>query len=151
MVILKITLALFFIEKAYPFWDFFSKTKVLRTMFVAKLLYISLNKGKRRRSRPNESGRSFDQAGTLSLRGPKKIYTARRAAPSLMGWDGMDGTEDQMGPSIFFILCWYIVHVYMYQYTFSKFFTKIFMGLKIWSQVGELDSDFQNHDFNMIF
>ena len=50
--------------------------------------------------------------------GSKEIYTARREAPSLMGWDGMgwmgwdgmgwDGTEDQMGPSIFFLLCWYI-------------------------------------------
>ena len=52
---------------------------------------------------------------------------------------------------IFFILIGYIVHVYMYQYTCSKFVTNIVMGLKIWSQVGELTSDFQNHHFNMIF
>ena len=107
------------------------------------------------RSCPIECGRSVDQAGTLSLRGPKKIYTASREAASLMGWmdamDGMGWTEDQMGPSIFFILCGYIVYVYMFLYTCSKFVTNIVMGLKIWSQVGLLTSDFQNHNFSMIF
>ena len=84
----------------------------------------------------------------------KEIYTAsaqREFADGRM--DGrMDGrTEDQIGPSIFFILCGYMVYVYMYLYTCSNFVTNIVMGLKIWSQVGELTSDFQNNHFDMIF
>ena len=43
-------------------------------------------------AKPPERKRQKDQAGTLSLRGPKKIYTASRAAASLrMGWDGWMG------------------------------------------------------------
>ena len=48
-----------------------------------------------------------------------------------MGWMGWDGTEDQMGPLIFFILCGYIAYVYMYLNICSKFVTNIVMGLKI--------------------
>ena len=33
----------------------------------------------------------------------------------------------------------------------KKFVTNLIMGLKIWCQVGELDSEFQNQDFTMIF
>ena len=45
-----------------------------------------------------------------SLRGPKKIYTASRAAASLrMGWDGMDGWDGGSKMSFnFLILCMYI-------------------------------------------
>ena len=85
-------------------------------MFVAKLQYISLNKGKRRRSRPNESGRSFDQAGTL-LRGPKEDLHSEARSAEFDGINGMDGTEYQKCPSIFIILCRYIDHVYIYLYT----------------------------------
>ena len=35
-----------------------------------------------------------------------------------MGWDGMG--YDEMGPSIFVILCGYIVNVYIYVYTYLK-------------------------------
>ena len=48
----------------------------------------------------------------------KKIYTASREGASLRMDRWMDGwMEDQMGPSIFFILCGYIDHVHIYLYT----------------------------------
>ena len=50
--------------------------------------------------------------------------------------DGWDGAGYQKCPSMFFILCGYIEHVYVYLYIFSKNFTNILMGLKIWCQVG---------------
>ena len=42
---------------------------------------------------PNQYLRSVDQAGALSLRGPKKIYTAsaKREFDGMDGWDGWDG------------------------------------------------------------
>ena len=68
-----------------------------------------------RRSRPNKCGRRVDQAATISLRGPKEDLHSERASASLrMGWDGMDGTEYQKCPLIFFILCGYIDKVYTY-------------------------------------
>ena len=54
-----------------------------------------------------------------------------------MGWDGVGWTEYQKRPSIFFILCGYIDHVYVYLYnqklspTFlwvSKFDVKLGVG-----------------------
>ena len=55
--------------------------------------------------------RSFDQAGTLSLRGPAQFTDEARSAEfdgmGCMGW-----TEDQKCPSNFFILCEYIGNVY---------------------------------------
>ena len=70
---------------------------------------------------PNQYLRSVDQAGALSLRGPKKIYTAsaKREFDGMDGWDGMgwDGMGYQKCPSIFFILCMYIDQVYIYLYT----------------------------------
>ena len=53
---------------------------------------------------------------------------------SFTGWlmDGwVDGTEYQKCPSIFFILCGYIDHVYVYLYIYSKNVTNILMGFKI--------------------
>ena len=69
-----------------------------------------------RRSRPNECGRSVDQAaGTLFLRGLNKIYTARREAPTLRGVDGVDGLDGvSKFPSIYFIFSQYIGKVYTY-------------------------------------
>ena len=45
---------------------------------------------------------------------------ARLEGPSLMGWDGMDGTEYQTCPLIFFILCGYIEKVYTYLYVYLR-------------------------------
>ena len=44
---------------------------------------------------------------------------------------GLDGTEYQKCPSIFFILCGYIDHVYIYLYMEQKSVTNIVMGFKI--------------------
>ena len=68
-----------------------------------------------------------------------------------MGWDGMDGMGDQMGPSIFFILFRYIDHVYTYIHIHSKVVNNIVMGLKILGQVGGLGQKFQNHNLSVIF
>jgi len=38
---------------------------------------------------------------------------------------------------MFFILCWYIEHVYIYLYRYWKIVTKILMGFIIWCQVGD--------------
>jgi len=57
---------------------------------------------------------------------PKMFY--------LMGWDewdGMDGTEYQKCPLIFFILCMYIDKVYTYLYRKQKIAANILMGFKI--------------------
>ena len=59
----------------------------------------------------------------------KVIYPASAQREFAGGWtDGR--TEDQIGPSIFFILYWYIVQVYMYLKACSKFVINIVMGFK---------------------
>ena len=67
----------------------------------------------------------------LAAQPPEPLFNKCR--PSLMGWGGMGwgGMKDQMGPSNIFILCGYIVYVYMNMYTYSKFVTNFVMGLKI--------------------
>ena len=44
----------------------------------------------------------------------KMFYVRMDGWMGWMEWDGMDGTEYQKCPSIFFILCGYIDHVYIY-------------------------------------
>ena len=67
----------------------------------------------------NYWGRSFDQAPTLSLRGPAQFTQEARSDEFTDGW--VDGfTEYQKCPSIFFILCWYIDHVYVYLSIYSQ-------------------------------
>ena len=63
------------------------------------------------------------------------------------GWDGMDGTEYQKCPLIFFILCGYIDKVYTYlNIIYSKIVTNIHMDFKILCQVGGRDRKIQNYD-----
>ena len=60
------------------------------------------------------SRQKFHQALTAPSGDRRRIYLMGcRVGWGGVGWDGVDGTEDQMGPSIFFILCGYIVHIYM--------------------------------------
>ena len=66
---------------------------------------------------------------TMSLRGPAAQHLnneARRAE-----FDGTGRTGYQKCPSIFFILCGYIEHVYIYLYIFSKIAANILIGFKI--------------------
>ena len=56
----------------------------------------------------------------MSLWGPVKTLTSRHEAPSLMGLDWMGWDGHQLGPSVFFKLCGYIDHVYIYLYTYSN-------------------------------
>ena len=63
--------------------------------------------------------RSFDQALTAPSGVQRRIYTtsAKREFDGVGGWmDGWGGTGYQMGPSIFFLLCGYIGHIYIYIY-----------------------------------
>ena len=82
---------------------------------------------------------------TMYLRGPAAQHLhneVRRAQDT----DGSDRTEYQKCPSMFFILCAYIEHVYIYLlyilyyvyslYIYSKIVTNILIGFKIWCQVG---------------
>ena len=101
-----------------------------------------------------QSFRSFDQALTSPSGVQRRIYTTSTKCEfdgvgGLGG--GLDGTEYQMGSSIFFRLCGYTGHVYIYRCTCSKFFTNIDMGLQIWCQVGEFEFHFQNYYEEMCF
>ena len=69
----------------------------------------------------------------MSLRGPvaQQLHNEARRAELTDGWMGWDGMEYQKCASNLFILCEYIEHVYIFLYIYSKIFTNILMGFKI--------------------
>ena len=93
-----------------------------------------------------------------SLKRPKAWASAQRefdgtdGGYGTVGTDGTDG--DQKCPSMFFILCWNIEHVYIYLYT-KKNAANILMGFKIWCQVrGGVTSFWKlpySHEFSNIW
>ena len=75
--------------------------------------------GKGRRSRPNECVRSVHQAAIISLRGPKKIYTASSEAASLrMGWDGWMGWMGRKIKSVLQFSSYFVGIQFMYRCTY---------------------------------
>ena len=76
------------------------------------------------------------EAPTMSLRGSaaQHLHNEARSAEFTDGWDGWmewDGMGHQKCPSMFFILCEYIEHVYIYLYIYSKIAANILMTFKI--------------------
>ena len=84
--------------------------------------------------------------------GSSANLTARRFAPSLMGWDGMGWgvMGDQKCPLIFFILRYIKHYTYTNLYIYKKCPEKFLVGLKIWTSWGP-DEKIQKHPVGMIF
>ena len=81
--------------------------------------------------------RSVDQAGTISLRGPKKIYRRARSASLRMGWDGMDGWDGISKVSFNFLYTLWVYRLSIYLLIHEiKIVTKI-----LW--VSKFDSSWQ--------
>ena len=78
----------------------------------------------------NYCGRSFDQGPTQSPFGiQRNLHTRRVTAASSAVFTGGWGewTEYQKCPSIFFILCWYIDHAYVYLYVCNQKLSPTFL------------------------
>ena len=126
MVLLRIILALKVFQKYRRQRAFFSKCDVKLEVYC------------------NYCGRSFDQAATLSLRGPAQFTHEARSAefPGGVGWGGVDGVS-KVSFNFLYTLWVYRSCIYILIYS-QKLSAQISCGFKMLVKLGVRMQKFKN-------